>query len=395
MHILLLTSELPSAATRPGGGQLSLRWVKELAGRHTFSLLSPVRPEEMVRLPGLKEIFAEVRTVVVEGGVGPWLARAGSLFSRPHLAAGAASRRLRAALVEMVSSGTYDCVQLDNFAVGQYATALPEEMPRVLFFPDLADEVLRQQVWLARGWKKYYYFRQWQLSRYWEKWYAIWSRNVFVVSLQDQRAVKSWDIGVRTLILPPLFDPRLFELPVKNRGEGKILFFGDFSRLGVIDAILRLKEEIMPRVRRAYPAAICQVTGDNPPERIRRLASEDFLISGKVNRIESDLGAAALLAAPHRVAAGIGLDLVETMAAGCPVVTTRSANAGVGAREGREVLLADRPEDFAAAIVRLLQSPRERERLGQAGREWVREKFDRSQSREQVGEVYRRLAAAG
>ncbi len=395
MHILLLTSELPSAATRPGGGQLSLRWVKELAGRHTFSLLSPVRPEEMVRLPGLKEIFAEVRTVVVEGGVGPWLARAGSLFSRPHLAAGAASRRLRAALVEMVSSGTYDCVQLDNFAVGQYATALPEEMPRVLFFPDLADEVLRQQVWLARGWKKYYYFRQWQLSRYWEKWYAIWSRNVFVVSLQDQRAVKSWDIGVRTLILPPLFDPRLFELPVKNRGEGKILFFGDFSRLGVIDAILRLKEEIMPRVRRAYPAAICQVTGDNPPERIRRLASEDFLISGKVNRIESDLGAAALLAAPHRVAVGIGLDLVETMAAGCPVVTTRSANAGVGAREGREVLLADRPEDFAAAIVRLLQSPRERERLGQAGREWVREKFDRSQSREQVGEVYRRLAAAG
>lgn len=372
-----------------------MRWVKELAGRHTFSLLSPVRPEEMVRLPGLKEIFAEVRTVVVEGGVGPWLARAGSLFSRPHLAAGAASRRLRAALVEMVSSGTYDCVQLDNFAVGQYATALPEEMPRVLFFPDLADEVLRQQVWLARGWKKYYYFRQWQLSRYWEKWYAIWSRNVFVVSLQDQRAVKSWDIGVRTLILPPLFDPRLFELPVKNRGEGKILFFGDFSRLGVIDAILRLKEEIMPRVRRAYPAAICQVTGDNPPERIRRLASEDFLISGKVNRIESDLGAAALLAAPHRVAAGIGLDLVETMAAGCPVVTTRSANAGVGAREGREVLLADRPEDFAAAIVRLLQSPRERERLGQAGREWVGEKFDRSQSREQVGEVYRRLAAAG
>lgn len=395
MHILLLTSELPSATTRPGGGQLSLRWVKELAGRHTFSLLSPVRPEEMGRLPGLKEIFAEVRTVVAEGGVGPRLARAGSLFSRPRSVAGVASRRLRGALVEMLSSGTYDCVQLDNFPVGQYASVLPEEMPRVLVFPDLAGEVLRQQVWLARGLKKYYYFHQWKLSRYWEKWYAIWSRNVFVMSLQDQRALESWDIGVRTYILPPLVDPRLFDLPVKNRGEGKILFFGDFSRLGVIDAAIRLKEEIMPLVRRAYPAAICQVTGNNPPERIRRLAAEDFLISGEVNRIESDLAAAALLAAPLRVAAGVGLDLVETLAVGCPVVTTRLANAGVGARDGREVLLADRSEDFAAAIVRLLKSPLERERLGQAGREWVGEKFDRSQSREQMEEVYRRIVAAG
>jgi len=51
------------------------------------------------------------------------------------------------------------------------------------------------------------------------------------------------------------------------------------------------------------------------------------------------------------------------MTAACPVVASRSANAGVGARDGRDILLADRTEDFADAVVRLLRSPGERQRL--------------------------------
>ncbi|MDP8235956.1 MAG: glycosyltransferase family 4 protein, partial [Candidatus Erginobacter occultus] len=334
----------------------------------------------------------EVRTVPAGRGLSDRAARSRLLFTRPSPVAAAASRRFRIALGELLASGSYDCVQLQGFSMGQYARAVPEEVPRVLVLPELAGEVLRRQVWLARGLKKYYYFRQWKLSRYWEKWYAIWSGNVFVTSLKDRRTVDSWDIGVRTFIMPPPIDPGLFSLPEKKSAAGRILFIGDFHRPGTVDAVIRLKEEIMGRVQRECPEANCLVAGADPPERIRRLAAADFKVTGRVERVDSLLAPAALLAAPLRVAGGISLEIVEALAAGCPVVATRLANSGVGARDGREIVLADRPEDFAAAVVRLLKSPGERERLGRSGRNYVREKFDREKSREKMLEAYRRIA---
>lgn len=391
MRILLVTSDLPSPDARPGGGQLTFRWARELTGPHTYSLLSFLRKEEEGKLPALKEIFQEVRTVPAERGLLNRLARWPLLFSRPFPVAATASRRLAAALGEMLAGGSYDCVQLENFHMGQYARSIPEGIPRVLVFQDLASDVLRQQVWLARGLKKYYYFRQWKLSCYWEKWYAIWSGNVFVMSVKDRRAVDSWDIGVKTSIMPPLLDPGLLSLPEKERDGKTVLFIGALHRPGNIDAVVRLKEEIMPRVRRRCPGARCLVVGADPPPVVRRLAADDFVVTGEVEHVEPYFSSAAVLAFPLRVAGGIILEIVEAISAGCPVVASRSANAGVEAGAVRGVILADGNEDFADALVRLLRSPAEAVRLGRAGRQWIREKFDREESRKRMEESYRRI----
>ncbi len=392
MRVLLLTSDLPYPAARSGGGRMTLPWVRELSGPHTYSLLSLVRRGQEARLAALREIFAEVRTVPAGRGLSDRAASFRLIFTRPSPVVAAASRRFRVVLGEMLASGSYDCVQFQGFPMGQYARSVTGSVPRVLVLPDLAGEVLRQQVWLARGWKKYYYFRQWKLSRYWEKWYAIWSGNVFLTSLKDRRTVDSWDIGVRTFVMPPPLDPGLLSLPEKKPAAGRILFIGDFQRPGTIDGVIRLKEEILGRVRRECPEANCLVAGADLPESIRRLAAADFEVTGRVERVDSLPAAAALLAVPLRVAGGISLEIVEALAAGCPVVATRLANSGVGARDGREIVLADRPDDFAAAVVRLLKSPGERERLGRAGRNRVKEKFDPGKSREKMLEVYRRIA---
>lgn len=393
MNILLVSTKPPSTHFSLLGEQSILSWVRELSGSHSFSLLSFLRKSEEPLLAALRKQFAEVRTIPAEQGMFHRLSRAPLLLTRPSPVAGTASRGMAEALGEMLAKDGYDCVQLEGLALGQYTRAIPKEIPRVLVYPDLASNVLRQQVWLARGLKKFHYFRQWKLSRYWEKWYAIWAGNVFVTSLKDRREVEDWDIGVKTFVMPPLPDPGLLSLPREKRDGKTVLFSGDLHRPGNIDAAIRLKEEIMPRVRRECPAAKCVVVGIGPPERIRRLADDDFVVTGEIKRIEPYLSSASLLAVPLRVAGGIILKIVEALAAACPVVATRSANAGVGARDGKEILLADRTEDFANAVVRLLKSPADRRRLGESGRNWVKARFDREESRRKVEAIYQRIAA--
>ena len=75
---------------------------------------------------------------------------------------------------------------------------------------------------------------------------------------------------------------------------------------------------------------------------------------------------------------GIPNVLVEAMACGVPVVTTPVSGIPELVRDGENGLLVppDDPEALAAAILRLRDDPALRGRLGEAGRETVRARFD-------------------
>jgi len=393
--ILLVTSNLPSAGAGHEDGQHIYHWVKELSGSHTFSLLSFIREKERSLLPSAAEYFEEIRTVPAERSMLNRLRRTLLLLSRPFPVAATYSKRLLHHLREMIADGSFDCVQFEHFHMGQYARLIKPGIPRILVMPDVASDVLRQQVRIASGPRKYYYYREWKLSRYWEKWYAIWSGNVFVMSRKDKGLVESWDVGCRTYIMPPLLNREIFLGPEEKREPKTILFVGAMHRPGNRDAVFRLKKEIMPLVRKEYPEARCLIVGANPPAKIRELSSESFIVTGPVERIEPYFLSASLMAVPLRIAGGIIVKIIQAMGAGCPVVASRQANAGVGARDNVEILIADRPADFAGAIIQLLASPDEARRIGQAGRQWVARQYDRNECRRRMERAYRSVIEEG
>jgi len=388
MRILLVASDLPTASASHGGGRHTFQWVKELSGSHRWSLLSFLRNEDRSRLGSISELFEEIRTVPAERSLLNRISRAPLFVRHPYSVAANYSKLLLKNLREMIADGSYDCVQFENFHLGQYARLIDPGIPRILVLQDIVSDVLRQQIRIASGLKKYYYYREWKLSRYWEKWYAIWSGNVFLMSLKDKRTIESWDVGVRSSIMPPLLDLEKLRGPEERREPGTVLFVGAMHRPGNRDAVIRLKKEILPLVRKEYPEVRCLIVGANPSAEIRDLSSDNFIVTGKVKRIEPYLASASLMAVPLRVAGGIILKIVQAMTAGCPVVASRSANAGIEAGDGSEILIADRSSEFASAIIRLLKSPDYALRLGRSGREWVASKYNREKCVEKMERVY-------
>jgi glycosyltransferase involved in cell wall biosynthesis len=64
------------------------------------------------------------------------------------------------------------------------------------------------------------------------------------------------------------------------------------------------------------------------------------------------------------------------MALRTPVVATSKGAEGLAAVDGVHLLLADTPEDFAAAVLRLLREPALADRLRANGWQLVRERYD-------------------
>ena len=79
------------------------------------------------------------------------------------------------------------------------------------------------------------------------------------------------------------------------------------------------------------------------------------------------------------------------MAAGTPVVTTTFGNEGVGAVSGRDLIVADDAESFAAGVIGLLTDTAFASRLAANGREFVRRNYGRDSVMRKIEEAYREI----
>ena len=101
----------------------------------------------------------------------------------------------------------------------------------------------------------------------------------------------------------------------------------------------------------------------------------------------------AVFMAPLRSGGGSKLKVLEAMAAGLPIVSTREGLSGLPVQPGRQALAADTTADFAQALLQVLNHPTQARALGEAARQMVRATFDWATVAGQLEQVYASVLA--
>jgi glycosyltransferase involved in cell wall biosynthesis len=147
-------------------------------------------------------------------------------------------------------------------------------------------------------------------------------------------------------VLPP-------SVPLSSRDS--ILFVGGFRHAPNADGLRWFLDAIWPRVRAQVRQAKFNIVGPDAPEDIRNWHGRDGVsVLGWVENLDPQLNRARVSVAPLRFGAGLKGKVVLALSRGLPVVCTSIASEGMGLRSGVDVLVADDPEEFARAIVTLL-----------------------------------------
>ena len=157
----------------------------------------------------------------------------------------------------------------------------------------------------------------------------------------------------------------------KRRG---ILFLGNFMHAPNLDAASFLCEEIVPRLDQALLSEHeVSIVGTGAGEQVRDLAAghPHTKIVGWVPSVTPYLSSARVCVVPLRYGAGTKRKIVQALMVGTPTVTTEVGTEGLGVRDGREVLVADDPSEFAAAIERVLRGRLAWRRLARRGRRHI------------------------
>jgi glycosyltransferase involved in cell wall biosynthesis len=124
-----------------------------------------------------------------------------------------------------------------------------------------------------------------------------------------------------------------------------------------IDAVEYFCREIFPSVLAAFPNARFQIVGRNPHSRVRKLASSSVEVTGTVPSVAEYLRNATVVIVPLRIGGGTRLKIFEAMAMRKAMVSTSIGAEGLAVTSGKDCLLADDVQSFAAAILAVLRDP--------------------------------------
>lgn len=206
--------------------------------------------------------------------------------------------------------------------------------------------------------------------------------RVLVTSATDKNAlaklVPNGRKSVQISVLPNGVDLDYFT-PNESvqRDPQTIVFSGKMSYHANISMVKYLVGDVMPRVWEHRSETQLVIVGKDPPSDIRSLAGNPRItVTGTVEDIRPYLWEATVAVVPLVYGAGIQNKILEAMATETPVVTTSKATSALQASPGRDILVADTPNDFAAEILRLLENKNLQVEVAKMGLQYVRKHHD-------------------
>jgi sugar transferase (PEP-CTERM/EpsH1 system associated) len=332
----------------------------------------------MKHVESLKEYCADVRAVPLGGAAARLRSVLALAGETPLSVAYYSSKAMRSHVRSILESVPIDAALIFSSSMAQFVLEA-KGIRKVMDFVDVDSEKWLQ--YSSRfGFPKanLYRLEGRRLARYEERVARSVDLSVFVTE-EEKNLFGERLPGARLQAVHNGVDLEYFragERPHADNGAPpKLVFVGAMDYFPNVEAVQYFVSEILPLIRREVPEVEFEVVGRNPSSAIHDLGKRDpkIHVRGTVPDVRPFLASATLSVAPLRIARGVQNKVLEAM--GVPVVASQEAFEGILAIPGRDLVVATRPEEFAAETVRLIRDPIARERLGRSGKALIEGRY--------------------
>jgi polysaccharide biosynthesis protein PslH len=385
MRVLALTPELPFAPGGTGGSTRQFHLLKALVDAgHDVRCVAPVHPSQDEGAARLQAAGVELHGV--QRPPSRLREAAAAVARRPALAVRAladpvvawqvevfwASLRGRAA--RALAGWSPDVITVEHDWAARWSRDLPPAVPKLLTLENLSWAYYESRAAASGGARAgALRLEARRFARFDARHLASYDLLV-AVSEQDRRDVRAV-ASVPCEVVPNGVDTSTFAV-ARDPGEPTCIFTGTLGYAPNAEGARWLLSEIWPRVTAEVPDARLLVVGPDPPDDVCAFAGPEVEVTGWVRSVPEWMARAAVALVPIRSGGGTRLKVLDALASGRAVVSTRVGAGGIEIAEGRDAVLVEDAGAFAAAVVRLLRDEPERARLAAAGRRLAVERYD-------------------
>ena len=368
MKILYVCHRFPYPPKR-GGKIRPFNMIRHLSRSHEVTVCSLSRSEtESAEAQGIAPFCAEFHLAQVNDRV--QMLRMIASLPTPITASASYfhSARLARTINRLLAESRFDLIFVHCSSAAHYVRNV-RGVPKILDFGDMDS-----QKWLEYAQYKPFPLSagyRWEGMRLHAEERQLARRFDFCTATTraEWETLKELAVDTPNDWFPNGVDSEFFAPAVAAYDADTIVFVGRMDYYPNQQSMFDFCANVLPRLRAQRPTVKLQIVGAAPSPAVWRLGElPGVTVTGSVADVRPYVTRAALTVAPLRIARGTQNKILEAMAMGVPVVCSHVAARGVDAVSGTHLLATGTPEETCAAILGILEHPRERARLADAAR---------------------------
>jgi len=394
MKVLLLTQVLPYP---PDSGPKVKTWnvLKYLAQHHEVTLVSFVRGGQSEHARHLEQYCQAVYTVPMERGAirDAWHMSRSFLTGQPFMMLRDDRKAMRDLIERLSAERHFDVVHADQLNMAQYAVRVPRTFKVLDAHNALWLLYKRLAAMMEPDPKKWLLERDWRLLKRYEGRVVRSFDAVLAVTEEDKVALlEAASVEREITVIPIAVDTEEIRLVTRRPEANHILHIGTMYWPPNIDGIWWFLREAYPLIRRQRPDVVFDVVGSRPPRRLRALSGDGtgVNVTGYVVDPTPYLEQAGVFIVPLRAGGGMRVKILNALAQGIPIVSTTLGAEGIAVTPGKDILIGDTSEEFAAAVLSLLNDRHLAAQMAQRGRQTVVQIYDYQRACRCLDEIYAR-----
>lgn len=380
MNVLVLTQVLPYP---PDSGPKIKTWntIKYLSQKHDVTLASFVRGDQSDAVAHLQQYCCAVHTTPMKRGVvRNGLAMARSLLTgQPWMMVRDDRAAMRRLVDRLVTEALFDIVHADQLNMAQFALRVPGVFKVLDAHNALWLLYKRLAATMKPGPKKWLLERDWRLLKRYEGKMVREFDAVLAVTEEDKAVLREAAGVDREITVIPIAMDTEEVRPVARWSEANhILHIGTMYWPPNVDGVLWFAQHVLPLIRQRRADVQFDVVGARPPREVVAMSGDGVgvNVTGYVADPTPYLQQAALMVVPLRAGGGMRVKILNAWAQGIPIVSTMMGCEGITVTPGVDIMVADEPADFAAAVLRVLNEADLARRLSLSGRRLAESRYD-------------------
>ncbi len=304
------------------------------------------------------------------------------------------SRDIETRLHHLIAQESFDLVICD-FVQSSLNFKHIKNVKTLLFQHNVESEIVNRHIKTNKNpiIKLFWWLQYVKMYRY-EKAMCQKFNGVVAVSELDRQYMQTRYQAPHVFAIPTGVDTENLVPQEAEPEANSLIFTGSMDWLPNEDAILFFVQQILPRIRRVIPDVKLSVVGRNPSPYLRqKLSGEDAVdLVGWVEDVRPFIARHALYVVPLRIGGGTRIKVYEAMAMGKAMVSTPIGTEGLPVEPGKHVWLAAEAEDFAEAVIHLLQDRSARRQLEVEARRFVERHCSWDRAAAVFADICRRVA---
>lgn len=316
------------------------------------------------------------------------------LFSeKSYIAERFYTQEFRDKLKELFAKSDYDIIQLEGSYIGMYTSDIQKysNAKIIMRAHNLEYEIWERTAKNSRLLKKYYFSNLAQRIKKFE----VSQLNSFhaMIPITQRDANSLIGLGCR---IPIHITPTGIDVEEAQRLESKIEFPSIFH-IGALDwppnqeGLLWFFDKVWPLVLKKHPQLNFYLAGRNAPSRIKNLEVTNLVYLGEVESAKGFMNSKAIGVVPLLSGSGMRIKIVEGMSLGKTMITTTLGVEGIAAKDGKDIMISDDPEEFAKKICLLVEDKELFNHIGENAFKFVRNSFDNKVIAKSLLDFYKSL----